>query len=145
MAQRTRGPAEPRAADAAEPRARKPRPRTATTSPRKAASKRSGSLPSELFAPQPAEFGDQGEFGVDLGADGGGDGAGWRVAARQAGIHQAAQVAMIEKEIEVEIVLADGHALLASNKAEPAPQFKKHAFHFSQDRSFHVAFAVAFR
>ncbi|MFO0575175.1 MAG: hypothetical protein U1A78_14390 [Polyangia bacterium] len=53
MAQRTRGPAEPRTADAAEPRARKPRPRTATTSPRKAASKRSGSLPSELFAPQP--------------------------------------------------------------------------------------------
>jgi hypothetical protein len=53
MATRTRSPSEPRAGEPAETRARKPRPRT-TTSPRKAASKRSASLlPSELFATPP--------------------------------------------------------------------------------------------
>jgi hypothetical protein len=54
----------------------------------------------------------------------------------------AAQVAMIEKKIEVVILVIDGHALLAGNEGESGSEFEDEAFDFPQDGGFEIAFRI---
>jgi hypothetical protein len=47
-----------------------------------------------------------------------------------------------EQQVEVEIVLADAHALLPGDEGEAAAQLQQHALDLAQDGALEVAFAV---
>ena len=51
-------------------------------------------------------------------------------------------MAMVEEQVEMEVVLADAHALLAGDKAEARPHLQKEALYLAQNGAFQVALAV---
>src|SRR3972149_4100084 len=49
---------------------------------------------------------------------------------------------MVEEQIEMEVVLADAHALLAGDEAETSPHLQQEALYLAQNGALHVALAV---
>ena len=54
---------------------------------------------------------------------------------------QPAEISMVEQQVEMEIVLADAHALLPGDEGEARPEFQEDAFHLAEDRVFEVPLA----
>lgn len=59
--------------------------------------------------------------------------------------HQAAQMAVIEQKVKIEVVPTDAHALLALNETEAIAHFEQEGFHFTKNGGFEVFFAVRTR
>lgn len=59
--------------------------------------------------------------------------------------HQSFQVTVIEQQIEMKVVRADGDALLPGHEGETHAQLQQKALHLSQDGVFQIAFVVILR